>query len=121
MLGHIDRLTVILDGEAVGIAEDIDLLDWVLRVLAAEADGMIVSVDQELVDQLVESRVDGDGLGLEGTGYIVKEDLLIRSLDATHVGVGKGEDMLTVRLALVGRKVRHLGETVLVLVGFFSF
>jgi len=83
---------------------------------------MIVSVDQELVDQLVETGVDCDRLWLEGTGHIVKEDLLIRSLNATHVGVRKGEDVLAVRLALVGsRKVSHLGEAVVVSVGFFSF
>ena len=107
MLGvfrNVDRFTVILDREAVGVAEDIDLLDGVLRLLLTQTDGVIVGVHQQLIDELVESGVDIDGFRLE-LFLGMEEHFLLRGLDATDVGVGKGEDVFAVRLLLVGGEV----------------
>ena len=103
----VDGLTIILNREAVGVAENVDLLDRICRVLLAQADRMVMGIHEKFIDELVESRIDGDGLGLELVRGVEKH-LLLRGLDAADIGVGKGEDVLAVRLALVGcRKVGH--------------
>ena len=72
VLRDIDRLAVILNREAMGLAQHIDLLDlvnhspgWDRRHLLPQTDRMIVSVDQELIDQLVEAGIDCDGIRLK--------------------------------------------------------
>ena len=108
VLRDVDGLTVILNREAIGVAENVDLLHRVSRILLAQSDRMVMGIHEKFVDELVESRIDCDGLGLEAGIRRVEKHLLLRSLNAADVGVGKGEDVLAVRLALVGgRKVGH--------------
>ena len=103
---NVDRFAVILDREAVGVADDIDLLDGIFRVLAAQTDGVVMGIHEEFIDELVESGVDCNGLGLELV-FSMEEHIFSCCLDAADVGVGKGEDVLAVRLTLVGIEI-HL-------------
>ena len=60
VLCHVDGLAVILDRETLRCAQHVDLLDRIHRGLGPQTNRMIVSIDQELIDQLVEARVDCD-------------------------------------------------------------
>ena len=68
-----------------------------------------MSIDQELINQLVEARVDRDRCCLEGV-LLPQEYLLGRSRHTADVRVREIQDVLAVRLALVGsREVGHFG------------
>ena len=96
----IDRFAVVHDVESLCVAVDCDVLDGVLAVLLTQADHLVVSVHQQFIDQLVESRIDGNRCGLEVVS-IANKHLFSCCFDAADVGVGKAEDVLAVRLALV--------------------
>jgi len=85
----------------LGVAGDTDLLDWVVGVLLTQTDHLIVGVDNQLVNQLVESRVDRDLVESEAV-VSMQVYLIIGSLNASDVGVGETEDMFTVCLLNVG-------------------
>ena len=69
---------------------------------------MVVSVHQQLVDQLVETWIDRNSRRLERFP-IAQKHLFVRSDSASDVRLGQVEDVLTVRLALVGcGEVSHL-------------
>ena len=111
VLGHVDRLAIILHLEdALGVG-DANVLDWVGRALGAEPDHVVVRIHQQLIHQLVEPWIDCDGLGLEITLCIVKPDLVGCGLNAPDVGVGKVQDMLPVRVLtiLVGKVHGYCG------------
>ena len=103
VLRDINGLSVILNGKGCGRAGDLNGLDGVLGVLLAQSDGVVVSIHQQLIHQLVEAWVHGNGGGLEVVS-IANKHILRASHNAAHVGVGKVEDVLAVRLALVGRE-----------------
>ena len=103
VLRDINRLSVVLNGKGCGRAGDLNRLDGILGVLLTQADGVVVGVHQQLVHQLVETRVNGNCGCLEVLS-IANEHLLGASHNAAHVGVGKVKDVLAVRLALVGRE-----------------
>ena len=46
VLRHVDRLAVILDGEANGVAENVNLLHLIRTARLAESNGLVVSIDQ---------------------------------------------------------------------------
>ena len=106
VLGDINGLSVVRDAESLRVALDGNGLDGVLRVLLTQADDLVVGVHQELVHQLVEARVDGNSGCLEVVS-IAHKHLFGASHNATHVGVGKVEDVLAVRLALVVGRESH--------------
>ena len=115
VLCHINRLTVVLDTECLGRTRDLNGLNQVCRLATAKTHNLIVSVHQELVNQFVETRIHGDGCCLEALASprgVVRsrpeEHLLGGGRHTTNVRVGKVQDVLAVRLALIGcRKVGH--------------
>ena len=58
-------------------------------------------VDQEFVNQFVEAWIEGDGLLGEGLS-VSQEDCVFGVCDASDVGIGKGENVFSVCLLLVG-------------------
>ena len=107
MLGYVNGLAVVLNLQDAIRIRDTDVLDGVGRGLGAETDDVIVCVDKELVDQLVEAWVDGNGCVLEAS-LGSQEHILVRSLNRSDVGVGKTENVLTVRLlAVLGLEGSH--------------
>ena len=63
---------------------------------------MVVGVDQELIDELEEPGIDLDALALKCAGCVCEPHLLLCRLHTPDVGVREGEDVLTMRLLLVG-------------------
>ena len=102
MLSHIDRIAVVLDRDRGAVAGELDVLDGRLALPLAQSDHVVVGVDQELVDELEEAGVDLNPLALKCAGCVCKPHLLLCGLHATDVGVREGEDVLTMRLLLVG-------------------
>ena len=100
VLGDIDGLSVILDGEGCGCAGHLNCLDWIRGGLGAQTDRVIVGIHQQFVHELVEARIEGHLCILEVIA-VTNKDLLGSSDDAADIGIGKVEDVLAVRLALV--------------------
>jgi hypothetical protein len=80
------------------------VLDRRLRLLLAKANDVVMCVDEKLINQLVESGVDGQSCSLEGLS-VSNEDLFGCGFNAADIGVGKREDVFAVRLLLVGGEV----------------
>ena len=59
VLCYVDGFSVVLNAEQVICACYFDVLDRGLRLLLTKANDVVVCVDEKLIDQLVESRVDG--------------------------------------------------------------
>ena len=108
VLCYIDRLAIILDTKRLCRTRDLNGLHWVRRLATAQTHDLIVSIDQELINQLVEARIHGDRCSLETLasprGVVrsrPKKHLLGYSCHTTNVGIGEIQDVLAVRLALV--------------------
>jgi hypothetical protein len=71
---------------------------------------MVVCVHEELIHELVESRVDVC-LGRNKCIALLKEDILLCSLHRTNVGIRETEDVLAMRLLLVGLGKIHDDDT----------
>ena len=108
VFGDVDRLSIVRDGEGVRIARDVDALDRGGRILLPQPHDLVVGVDDQLIDELVETRVDGNLAECEPI-LSMQVDLILCSLDTADVGVWKAENVLAVGLLHVGSaKVRHL-------------
>ena len=102
VLGDIDRVAVILHGERRAVTGELDVLDGRRAGPLPEPDHVVVGVDQELIDELEEAGIDLDALALKCTGCVCEPHLLLCRLYTPDVGVREGEDVLTMRLLLVG-------------------
>jgi len=94
MLGHGNRVAVILDREGRGRACNLNRLDCL------GPDCMVVGIDQELINQLVEPGIDWNGVCNEPV-ILAKKHLLLCGLDTTNVCVREGKNVLTVGLLAV--------------------
>jgi hypothetical protein len=100
MLYDIDRFSIVLNVEVMGVAVDGDLANRVLGSAGLEANHMIVGIHNQLVNELVAARIEGDCV-LGEVLAVTKEDFLLGVLDAADVGVGKRENVFAVGLALI--------------------
>ena len=116
MLCDINGLSVVANGECGPVADDIHLnvLDGILGVLLAQTDGVVMGVHQQLIHELVEAGIEGHLHRLKaaasprGVGNaITDKHLLLTGHDAANVRVGKVQDVLAVRLALVVSRESH--------------
>ena len=57
VLRHINRLAIVLDRKLLFVACDLNVLDGVRGLTAAEPYHLVVSVDQKLINQLVETWI----------------------------------------------------------------
>ena len=101
MLNDINRFAIVFNVEVGRVCGNGNLLDRVCRVSCAESHNLVMCVDQEFVNQFVEAWIEGDGL-LSECVSISQEDCVFGVCDASDVGIGKGENVLAVRLLLVG-------------------
>jgi len=107
VLVHIDRLAVVLYGEHLRRAGDLDMLDRVGRLPLLEADDVIVGVDQQLIHELVEAGIHRDLVCRERVS-LTKEDILLCSLNRADVRIGQREDVLPMGLLAVGGRECHV-------------
>ena len=109
VLGYINRFTVVLDSKLVCHTFNLNRLHWIFRLLLSQTNRVIVCVDQQFINEFVESRIEGNSGCFESI-FITKKDFFTCSFNTANVCVWKREDVFTVRLALIsGRKVCHFG------------
>ena len=101
MLNDINRFAIVLNVEVGRVCGNGNLLDRVCRGSCAKSHNLVVGVDQEFVNELVEARIESDGL-LSECVSVSQEDCVFGVCDAADVGIGKRENVLAMSLLLIG-------------------